>query len=632
VHPATARLATRIAAFVLAVAGPMLATDFYVAPNGSPSGDGSINSPWDLQTALNQPSAVQPGDTIWMRGGTYVGHYQSFLNGTSASPIIVRQYAGERATLDGHDGTANITLDIDYGSSYAWFWGFEVMNSNPNRTSGNTSPPPNYGEGVHLIGPGTKLINMVIHDTAQGELTTAETNESYGNLIYYNGWDGSDRGHGHGIYLQHQGTTPKPVFDNIIFEQHGYGIHGYTTNGNLDYLDVEGNTSFDNGGISTYGWTTNILIGGLQVANSPTIANNATYNQDLDGMNNLGYSAGCNNATISGNYFDSGTALTVINCTGVSMTNNTFYGSISGFTQSQFPNNTYYSSQPTGTKIFLRPNTYEAGRASITIFNWDLQSSVAVDLSSQLSVGSYYEVRDAQNYFAGPVFTGTYDGNPVSFPMTGLAPATPIGNAAPPPTGPRFNVFILTSTLGPYEFYDVPQSSPFHSAIHTIAANGITAGCGGGDFCPDASVSRAQMAVFLLKAEHGSSYLPPPATGAVFGDVPASAFAASWIEQLFAEGISSGCGGGNFCSAAPVTRAQMAVFLLKASQAPGYVPPPASGTVFADVPISSFAAAWIEDLSARGITAGCGGGDYCPSSFSTRAQMAVFLVRAFGLS
>ena len=70
----------------LVCGGFLLAADFYVAPNGSPSGSGSLNSPWDFQTALDQPSSVQPGDTIWLRGGTYVGHYTSNLNGTSTSP------------------------------------------------------------------------------------------------------------------------------------------------------------------------------------------------------------------------------------------------------------------------------------------------------------------------------------------------------------------------------------------------------------------------------------------------------------------------------------------------------------------------------------------------------------------
>ena len=49
------------------------ATEFYAAPNGSPSGTGSIGSPWTLQTALNQPAALNPGDTVWLRGGTYTG-------------------------------------------------------------------------------------------------------------------------------------------------------------------------------------------------------------------------------------------------------------------------------------------------------------------------------------------------------------------------------------------------------------------------------------------------------------------------------------------------------------------------------------------------------------------------------
>ena len=117
----------------------------------------------------------------------------------------------------------------------------------------------------------------------------------------------------------------------------------------------------------------------------------------------------------------------------------------------------------------------------------------------------------------------------------------------------------------------------------------------------------------------------------IFADDPADSVTAPWIEQIAAEGISTGCGGGNFCPAAAVTRAQMAVFLLKASLGAAYTPPPATGTVFTDVPIGAFAAAWIEDLANRGITAGCGAGHYCPAGSSTRAQMAVFLVTTFSL-
>src|SRR5689334_17648608 len=86
---------------LLTIAASCRAADFFVSPTGSARGDGSIGNPWDLQTALNGPAAVHPGDTIWLRGGTYRGTFASNLNGTSSAPIQVRQYAGERATLDG---------------------------------------------------------------------------------------------------------------------------------------------------------------------------------------------------------------------------------------------------------------------------------------------------------------------------------------------------------------------------------------------------------------------------------------------------------------------------------------------------------------------------------------------------
>jgi hypothetical protein len=74
----------------------------------------------------------------------------------------------------------------------------------------------------------------------------------------------------------------------------------------------------------------------------------------------------------------------------------------------------------------------------------------------------------------------------------------------------------------------------------------------------------------------------------------------------------------------------MAVFLERGINGAGFVPQPATGPVFADVPESGFAAANIEKLFADGITGGCGAARYCPNNSVTRAQMAVFLVRTFG--
>ena len=182
--------------------------------------------------------------------------------------------------------------------------------------------------------------------------------------------------------------------------------------------------------------------------------------------------------------------------------------------------------------------------------------------------------------------------------------------------------------VGP--FADVPPRYWAVSFITAISDSGITSGCGNNNYCPEDSVTRAQMAVFLERGMRGSGFVPPPATGIVFNDVAAADFAANFIEQLFADGITAGCGNGNYCPDDSVTRAQMAVFLLRAKYGASYVPPPPAG-VFNDVPVGSFADRWIEQLAAEGITSGCGGGNYCPTNPVTRAQMAVFLVRTFGL-
>ena len=82
-------------------------------------------------------------------------------------------------------------------------------------------------------------------------------------------------------------------------------------------------------------------------------------------------------------------------------------------------------------------------------------------------------------------------------------------------------------------------------------------------YCPAASTTREQMAVFVLVAKEGAGYAPPACATPVFGDVPATSPFCRWIEELARRGVVSGCGGGNYCPTAPVTREQMAVFVLR---------------------------------------------------------------------
>ena len=93
----------------------------------------------------------------------------------------------------------------------------------------------------------------------------------------------------------------------------------------------------------------------------------------------------------------------------------------------------------------------------------------------------------------------------------------------------------------------------------------------------------------------------------------------------------SGCGGGNYCPTSGVTREQMAIFVLRTLD-PVLSPPTCTTPMFGDVPASSPFCRWIEELARRGIVTGCGGGNYCPVAPVTREQMAVFLSGTFGLS
>ncbi len=238
---------------------------------------------------------------------------------------------------------------------------------------------------------------------------------------------------------------------------------------------------------------------------------------------------------------------------------------------------------------------------------------------------------------AGVTIGGSVAGSATVVGPTQITATTPVL-----PAGALYDVRVtnpgsLTGTLvdGWFaDFADVPQSSIFHNDIETIFRGGVTGGCGTGIYCPASLVTRAQMAVFILKGEHGGAYAPPACSATVFADVPCPGGPfVDWVNQLATEGITGGCGGGDYCPLSPMTRAQMAVFLLKGEHGGGYAPPACSATVFADVscPGGPFVD-WVNQLAAEGVTVGCGGGNYCPAAGTPREQMATFLVRTFGLA
>jgi hypothetical protein len=180
------------------------------------------------------------------------------------------------------------------------------------------------------------------------------------------------------------------------------------------------------------------------------------------------------------------------------------------------------------------------------------------------------------------------------------------------------------------DFLDVPGGHQFYAFVTTLVSNTITVGVGGGNYGVDQSTLRAADGGLHPEGQARALLHAAPVHG-VFGDVPCSSSFAPWIEAMAAEGITGGCGGGNFCPTNPVRRDQMAVFLLKGEHGSSYAPPPCGRSIRRRSRCPSAFADWIEQLAAEQITGGCGGGNYCPSSISTRGQMAVFIVRRFHL-
>jgi glucose/arabinose dehydrogenase len=122
---------------------------------------------------------------------------------------------------------------------------------------------------------------------------------------------------------------------------------------------------------------------------------------------------------------------------------------------------------------------------------------------------------------------------------------------------------------------------------------------------------------------------PPPPPSQRFLDVPPSNYFYAFIDELAARGITVGCGGGNFCPDDFVTREQMSAFVMRGLGVTN--PPSPLWQRFSDVPSTNIFYGFIDQMALRGITLGCGGNNYCPADMVTRDQMAAFLVRAFGL-
>jgi hypothetical protein len=240
-----------IAALMLTAAIPLGAAQFYVAPTGSASGDGSIGKPWDFHTALMHPAAVKAGDTIWMRGGTfkmsYPEEYTDHLTGTAAAPIVVRAYPGEHPIID----LSNLSSELYVYGAYTWFWGLEITSSGIPRSTNISGSWGAQASTIGIHGVGVKFINCFVHDLSQGFSfwNESEGSELTGNVIFHNGWSAPDRGHGHNVYVQNNNSGLfKTVIDNFIGVAFDVGMQEYGGGkAFVSNITATGNVMWDNG-------------------------------------------------------------------------------------------------------------------------------------------------------------------------------------------------------------------------------------------------------------------------------------------------------------------------------------------------------------------------------------------------
>ena len=452
------------------------AAEFYAAPDGRAGGDGSRTRPWDLATALAQPAAVKPGDTIWLLGGTYRGGFESRLKGTAQAPITVRQALasanlrpGGRATIDCSSEDPKKQVFFTVLGEHARYWGFEVMSSNPKRGTDTTGSHPEEISrgGVNCLGAGIAFIHMVVHDCSSGFgfWSNGEGGEIYGCIIYNNGWDAPDRGHGHAVYTQNK-TGTKRLADNIMFSQFSYGIHAYGSNkAFINGFRIEGNASFNNGAAKDpKSLNPAILVGGGSPSERIEVVQNYTYSTGMGGTSLLlGYGAKNKDAVVRGNYFVG--PATFKKWEKLTLTGNAFVAS-GAPTLTACPiidpgsENTVIKDRPAGVKVFVRPSKYEPGRANVIVYNWDKKPEIEADVSGVLKAGAKFRVASAQDFFGKPVLAGTYDGKPLRLPMKDYRAPAPIGKPdyVPPATGPEFNVFVV-----------LPEPQPSRSEVPCLS-------------------------------------------------------------------------------------------------------------------------------------------------------------------
>lgn len=420
----------------------------YVSPNAVPGGDGSLARPWTLMYALLAPEEVHPGDTVWVRGGTYVGHFGCFLNGTAEAPIIIRAFPGERATLAVAADDPNVTLFV--GSRHVWFWGLEFTSTNVETLTTNAS-------AVYVRGAFNRFIHCVFHDATGNGIGDEEGvgTQIIGCLSYFNGRKTNDDAYAYGVYGQNNGAH-KTYSDNFFLNNFGnYQLHMYSENERVDSFMIRHNVVASTVSASTLMFSAapgpvDIVIDsnyffGATLAAPLWTERKALVRPIIRGNQFMRGIMSFRNTTVD-RFFQGNTiygGLPIVTSSG---------GTPQIFDHTTLPQNTWLVSsgvppRPSSGRVIVRQSPYEPGRANIVVYNWEQRDAVDVDVAGVMQPGMSFVVRDAQNFYGPPVRTGVYDGSLLRLPMTGLPAARPYTQPsrlpAPTHTTREFGTFVV---------------------------------------------------------------------------------------------------------------------------------------------------------------------------------------------
>ena len=385
-----------------------LASQWYVGSEGKATNPGTKDAPWDIASALDGSQKVAAGDTIYLLAGTYKRRPNELfgirLVGSEENPIQIRPLSGERVSPRQQHLGVRIDggLSVQNPSAYLWVRDLEIFVSEPlpeKPVSPGSSPEDlkrPWG-GVHTHGgKDCKYINLIIHNCNQGISCwkDAINAEIYGCIIYNNGWQGTDRGHGHCIYTQNDEGIK--VISNCIMScrfDGTYTVHAYgSEQAFVNNFLVEDNIFYNKGPF---------LIGGGRPSHNIRVFRNYLYNVEMK----IGYDAPYNeNCEVRDNIIVNG-ELNIVKYKQAIQKDNLIIKE--------------GEQRPKGVKAILLPNKFDPKRANLAIINWEKLEKVEVPVKTFLQNGDPFCLVNPEDFFGKPVLQGVCQGDTIEVLMKG---------------------------------------------------------------------------------------------------------------------------------------------------------------------------------------------------------------------